>query len=65
MLNWKVIGRVIRAESESWEDDGAPLLYQLCYIADVGWRAEFEGTVFATGTLQECLQACETSDLDA
>lgn len=66
MLNWKATGctRGIEADSQSWTDDGSPLPYQICYDPEDGWLAIFEGQTFATGTLQECCQACETADLD-
>lgn len=53
----------LRGDSQSWTADDVPLPYVVRFDAESGtWSATFEGTVLGTGTLQECLLACEVAE---
>ena len=50
----------IRAESTVFHDEGTPLQYVV--IDGEVWTASLDGCELATGTIADCIGACETDD---
>ena len=59
-LVWRHCVTGLYAESQSWTDEGSPILYRLVCDNDSGnWTATFEGSVLEdTATLDECILVC-------